>query len=87
MLSTVYLSREIDCGMRTVAALCCGVAFQQCMPNWWLHAFWLVQLQRHQNYVSLLVQSAIDEATVNLNKTRAAFQHVIDKARDPNNTP
>ncbi|KAL3156129.1 hypothetical protein ABBQ32_012425 [Trebouxia sp. C0010 RCD-2024] len=29
-------------------------------------------------------QSAIDEAKVNLNKTRDAFQHVINKAKDPN---
>lgn len=28
-------------------------------------------------------QSAIDEASANLNKTRAAFKHVIDKAKDP----
>lgn len=29
-------------------------------------------------------QSAIDEAKVNLDKTREAFQHVINKAKDPN---
>lgn len=34
-----------------------------------------------------MLQSAIDEAKVNLNKTRAAFQHVIDKAKDPNADP
>ena len=31
-----------------------------------------------------VLQSAIDEAKVNLDKTREAFQHVIDKAKDPN---
>lgn len=31
-----------------------------------------------------VLQSAIDEAKVNLNKTRDAFQHVINKAKDPN---
>lgn len=31
-----------------------------------------------------VLQSAIDEAKVNLNKTREAFQHVINKAKDPN---
>ncbi|DBA83022.1 hypothetical protein WJX77_004136 [Trebouxia sp. C0004] len=32
-------------------------------------------------------QSAIDEASINLNKTRAAFQHVIEKANDPKTDP
>jgi hypothetical protein len=35
----------------------------------------------------LVLQSAIDEASVNLNKTRAAFQHVIEKANDPKKNP
>jgi len=35
----------------------------------------------------LVLQSAIDEASINLNKTRAAFQHVIEKANDPKKDP
>lgn len=47
------------------------------------HALQLVSQVLPLTSHAVLMQSAIDEASANLNKTRAAFKHVIDKAKDP----